>query len=320
MDISVVVPTFNRSEIVQRSLATLFAQSLAPSRFEIIVVDDGSTDGTSASLRALKPDCRFRVIVQANQGPAAARNCGYREAAADLVLFLDDDMLCDQGLVAAHIAAHTDTAQSIAFGALFLSADSPRSLAAECFRREIGAFHRARRQSQEVEWKITDCVFSNASLPRALLEELGGFDESFRMREDLDLGFRLFRSGARAVYVSGAIAHQQYRKTNADLLRDAEVFAAGDVLFARKYPEALIQGHLTWLALEARGRLRKLGLIARVPALADFFLAPLCGLGQAFFAVPTFRRLGVRALQMRRRIHWYHRVLQLGWTPERAGW
>ena len=187
------------------------------------------------------------------------------------MLFLDDDMLCDSGLVAAHIAAHKELAPSVTFGALFLSPDSPPSLAAECFQREIGAFHVERKQTHEVDWQITDCVFSNASLPRALLDDLGGFDESFRMREDLDLGFRLFRAGVRPVYLSSAITHQQYQKTTADLIRDAEVFAAGDVLFARKYPDALIEGHLTWLALESRGKLRKLGLVARVPAMADLF-------------------------------------------------
>lgn len=315
MEVSVIVPTFNRREILGRSLETLVAQNLAPSRFEIIVVVDGSTDGTTASLCALKPACRFRVIEQENRGPAAARNTGYRAAEADLVLFLDDDMLCDAGLVAAHIAAHQKLARGVAFGSLFLSPDSLPSLAAECFDREIGKFHLEQKLRPAAEWQITDCVFSNSSLPRALLEEVGGFDESFRMREDLEMGYRLFRAGVRPVYVSSAIAYQHYQKTAADLIRDAEVFAGGDVLFARKYPEALVQGHLNWLALKSRGNLRKLGLVARAPALADFMLTPFCSLGETFFRLPALRRLGVRALQMRRRIHWLHKVLQLGWRP-----
>lgn len=315
MEVSVIIPTFNRREVVGRSLETLFAQNLASSRFEIIVVVDGSTDGTAEFLRALNPACRLRVIEQENRGPAAARNTGYRAAEADLVLFLDDDMLCDAGLVAAHLSAHRELARGVAFGALFLSADSSPGLAAECFDREIGKFHLEQKLSPAVEWQMTDCVFSNASLPRALLEEVGGFDESFRMREDLDLGYRLFRAGVRPVYVSSAIAYQHYRKTTADLLRDAEVFAAGDVLFARKYPEALVPGHLNCLGLKSRGKLGKLSLAARAPALADFLLAPLCGLGETFFHVPAIRRLGVRALQIRRRIHWFHKVLQLGWRP-----
>ena len=93
MDISVVVPTFNRREIAARTLATLFAQNSPPSSYEVVVVVDGSTDGTATALQSLRPDCSFRVIEQENRGLAGARNSGYKAAAADLVLFLDDDML-----------------------------------------------------------------------------------------------------------------------------------------------------------------------------------------------------------------------------------
>ena len=318
MDISVVVPTFNRREIARRSLEALFAQTLAPTRFEIIVVVDGSTDGTAASLSELKPACRFRVIEQENRGLAGARNTGYRAAAADLVLFLDDDMLCDPGLVAAHVAAHTELGRCVAFGAIFLSPDSLPSLAAECFNREIGAFYLERRRSPGLEWQITNCVFGHASLSRALLEELGGFDETFRMREDLEFGIRLFRAGARPQYVGSAIASQYYEKISADLIRDAEAFALADVKLARKHPEAVIKGNLNWLAKEPRWKQRMRRVAASAPSIADFMLSPLCGIGEAFFRVPALRNLGVRTLQMRRRIHWYHKVLELGWQHPRV--
>src|SRR5579862_3767242 len=140
MDISVVIPTYNRREVVRGSLETLFRQSLPPSQFEIIVVVDGSTDGTADSLRSLNPPCRFRLIEQENRGPAGARNTGFRSAESELVLFLDDDMRCDPALLTAHIAAHRGPDPTVAFGAIFLSPDSPQSLATECFQREIGAF------------------------------------------------------------------------------------------------------------------------------------------------------------------------------------
>ena len=92
-------------------------------------------------MKSLRPPCRFRVIEQENRGLAGARNTGYRAAEADLVLFLDDDMLCDPQLVAAHVAAHQQPGTIIGFGALFLSSDSPPSLAAESFNSEIGAFY-----------------------------------------------------------------------------------------------------------------------------------------------------------------------------------
>ncbi len=310
MDISVVVPTFNRREIVSRTLNTLFAQDFPASRYEIIVVD-GSTDGTAAALKSLTPRCRLRVIEQENRGPSAARNTGYRAAQAPLVLFLDDDMFCDPGLVVAHVAAHKDHDRCVAFGALFLSDDSPPSIAAECFNREIGAFHLRQRSDPSAKWQESDCVFANASLSRELLERLGGFDEKFRMREDLELGVRLFTAGVQPRYVSNAICYQHYEKTSADLIRDAEMFAVADVQFARKHPEAQIQGHLSWLEKEPRWKQTIRSFAASSPAFEVCFLAPLCNLGQKFFRVPALRNMGVRALQIRRQFHWLRVVRRL---------
>jgi len=311
MEISVVVPTFNRRMILARTLEALFVQSIPVFDYEVIVVVDGSTDGTAHALRLLRPACRFRVIEQENRGPSAARNTGYRAAAADLVLFLDDDMLADPGLVAAHVAAHKQREKIAAFGALFLSADSPPGLAAECFRREIGAFYVEQKRNPGLQWQITNCVFSNASLSRKVLNEVGGFDETFRLREDLELGTRLFNSGVIARYASNAIAHQYYEKKAGDLIRDAEAFAAGDVMFARKYPSVLIKGQLNWLTRDPLWKRSILRVVAGAPVLADLFLAPICAFCEACIRIPLFRNMGVRALQMRRKIHWYHKVLEL---------
>ena len=86
---SVVIPTFNRVSLLQRTLASVEAQSFTD--FEIIVVDDGSTDGTRDWLASQRP--LLRVLEQANRGPGAARNLGAREARGDYVAFLDSDDL-----------------------------------------------------------------------------------------------------------------------------------------------------------------------------------------------------------------------------------
>jgi glycosyltransferase involved in cell wall biosynthesis len=315
MDISVVVPTFNRREIVKRCLNALFAQSVAPSNFEIIVVVDGSTDGTADWLRQLRPACQLRVIEQEHRGPSAARNAGTRGAAGDWVLFLDDDMLADPGLVAAHLDAQRQRSRLLAFGSLYLSPDSPQGLAGECFNREIGAFYLERKKNPQAQWQIADCVFSNASLPRALLNEAGGFDEAFWKREDLELGVRLIYStaGVRLDFIDKAVAYQYLEKTAAELIRDAEAFAVGDVMFARKHPHAVIKGQLNWLDHEPRWKRRMLRMAAAAPGIADFFLAPICVCGQLCSGAPALRKMGARALQVRRRIHWFHKVLELDW-------
>lgn len=308
MEISVVIPTHNRREIVKRTLKTLFTQSLSADRYEVVVVVDGSTDGTVENLRELHPACGFQVIEQENRGPASARNTGYRAASAALVLFLDDDMLCDPELVEAHLNAHTAGASIAAFGAIFLSPDSPPSLAAECFKREIGSSHLKRTSDASLVWQLRECVFSNASLSRTTLEELGGFDESFRMREDLEFGIRLFQAGVQPLPLPTAIACQYYNKTSEDLIRDAQKFASADLLLAQKHPTAHIQGHVLTLVGEHGWKHAARSLAAHNPEAADFFLRPICTLGEAFYFILPIRNLGVRALQIRRRIHWLHHV------------
>jgi GT2 family glycosyltransferase len=191
-------------------------------------------------------------------------------------------------------------------------------LAAECFHREIGAFYLEHKRNPKVEWQITDCVFLNTSLPRTFLEDLGGFDEAFRMREDLEFGIRLFAGGARPIYLSSAIAYQYYEKTPARLIADARAFGTADVQFARKHPEAVIVGQLNWLARQPRRRQLKHRVAAGAPFLADLILAPICFLGEIFFRVHPIRNMAVHALQLRRRVHWYRRVIELGWRPSEA--
>lgn len=311
MDISVVVPTYNRRTIVSRALDTLFAQKFSPERFEVIVVVDGSTDGTAEELSKLKPECKFRVIEQENRGLAGARNTGFRVAQSDLVLFLDDDMLCDPGLLEAHLVAHRESRECVVFGALFLSSDSTMTLASECFGREIGAFHLRHRRDAAAPWSLTDCVFSNSSLPKKMLQQAGGFDEQFRMREDLELGLRLRARGVCMRYAPEAIAWQYYDKTVADLLSDAEGFAVADLNLARKHPHELIEGHLQWIENQKGLKSKIRGFAASHSFLEELFLVPVCKLGEAFIGIAPFRDAGVRALQMRRRLHWLRVVDRL---------
>ncbi|HVZ85090.1 MAG TPA: glycosyltransferase family A protein [Terracidiphilus sp.] len=309
MKISVVIPTYNRRDLVQRMLSTLFAQRLPAS--EIIVVVDGSTDGTAEALGVLAAPVPLRVLEQPNRGPSAARNAGIHAAAGELILFLDDDMLCDPGLIAAHAAAHADADDLIALGSLTLSPDSPRTLAAACFEQEFAARNLTWTLESTDGWIDIPSIFSNTSLRREFLLRAGGFDEAFRMREDLELGYRLLAAGARAVAVPEAVARQHYDKSAATLVRDARIFAAGDRLFARKHPENHVRGQLNWFAAQSGPRLQLLRAAATAPALADLALVPLCGLAQALIALPFFRALGVRALQFRRRIHWLHAIQHL---------
>lgn len=318
MRISVVVPTYNRKAIVTRTMETLFAQECPRDSMEILVVVDGSTDGSAESLRALHAPCSFHVLQQENRGLAGARNSGLRAATGDVVLFLDDDMRCATRLVAAHLEAHRRQQGIACFGALFLSEDCPRSLAAECFKREIGAAHLRARAPGDSGWLPEDCVFSNASVLRETLVSLGGFDESFRMREDLEFGERLFATGVSPVYLPEAVAHQYYEKTSADLIFEAEAFAVYDLMLAQKYPQMRAAGTVPAVLAEKGFKPQIRECAARHPAFVDALLRPVCAVGDRFHGVAALRGLGVRALQFRRRAHWLHTVLRLKAHPPLA--
>jgi GT2 family glycosyltransferase len=279
---------------------------------EVVVVDDGSHDGTAEAVQQTGYPWPVTVISQSNRGPAAARNAGWRATHGELILFLDDDMLCAPGLALAHAAAHADHTPAIAIGAIRLSDDSPRTLATLCFEREFAPHAKAWHPVTHGEWIDVPVVFSNTSLPRTLLETSGGFDEAFRMREDLELGYRLLRSGVVLRSVPRAIALQQYTKTEQQLLKDAEVFALGDVLFARKHPDNRVRGQLNWLHATPHATLELAGVFHQ---LTDQMLTAACALGES---VPKLQSMGVRALVARRRLRWFRCILEQAADAQRV--
>lgn len=198
--ISVVVPTYQRRASLRATLDALRAQDLAEP-FEVIVVDNGSTDGTAALL-AGRDDPALRVLrLDPNFGPGPARNAGWRAARAPVVAFTDDDCLPDPGWLRAVVAAVAAGAD-VAVGRT--EAD-PAALAA------AGPFSHWVRVEAPMPWFPT----CNIAYRRDLLEALGGFDESFTARlgssfgDDTDLGWRALERGAEARFVPDArVVHE----------------------------------------------------------------------------------------------------------------
>src|SRR2546422_8127632 len=106
LTVSVIVPTYNRRERLCRLLSGLERQHQAGARFDVIVVVDGSDDGTEAMLNRLNVSYPFRAITQARRGPSAARNLAIAAATGDVLLFLDDDVVPQDGLFERHLGVH----------------------------------------------------------------------------------------------------------------------------------------------------------------------------------------------------------------------
>ena len=119
--LSIVLPTFNRRPRLVRVLAALDKQTVPPGTFEVVVVDDGSTDDTAEWLaKTAVNGYALRHLRQDNAGPAKARNRGVSEARGELILFIDDDVEPTPELVAEHLATHAEP-DVVALGPLALA-------------------------------------------------------------------------------------------------------------------------------------------------------------------------------------------------------
>jgi len=185
--VSVVIPTYNRRESVGRALDSVLAQQPAP--FEVLVVDDGSSDGTEALFAAPPPGVRY--LRQPNRGASSARNHGIREARGEWIAFLDSDDVWLPGKLAAQLA-HLEGAK-VCFSAAVDERgerldDLPQMTGADRGEARIGAddpafFLHARHP-----------FIQSALIERAALLDAGGFDEGLRVAEDTKLLYELVSS------------------------------------------------------------------------------------------------------------------------------
>ena len=126
IEISVIIPTFDRADLVDRCLNALARQTAAPASYEVVVVDDGSTDRTRALLGSYDAPFSLRTQSQPNSGQASARNRAIEIARGRFCLFLDDDIEADPGLVDGHLRAQRAHGGVIGIGMLRLRLSGPR--------------------------------------------------------------------------------------------------------------------------------------------------------------------------------------------------
>ncbi|MFA5891168.1 MAG: glycosyltransferase [Actinomycetota bacterium] len=186
--VSVVVPVYNGGGLIAGCMASLDAQTLAPEDYEVIVVDDGSRDRTREVAEAFAHSARapMRVIAQPQKkGPAAARNAGIAAARASVIAFTDADCEADPDWLARGLAALDADLESTGVEGRTLPKGDPGTLTHQ-MRNETGGL-----------WMTCNMLYR-----RSALDEVGGFDERFRLAflEDSDVAFALLDRGARIVW------------------------------------------------------------------------------------------------------------------------
>ena len=229
---SVVIPTYNRKPILEKCLRALEKQTIEG--YEIVLVDDGSTDGTLEWLEAHKDEfSHVRSFLQDHAGPSAARNLGVEKALGDTIIFIDSDLVVLENFLQAHAEALTQGQKELGNDKLFT----------------YGAvINTANFDNPTAEpYKITDFsaaffATGNVAIAKHWLEEAGLFDTGFQLYgwEDLELGVRLKKLGLKLIKCPAAVGYHWHPAFNLEQipnLIDKEIQRGRmGVLFYQKHP------------------------------------------------------------------------------------
>ena len=242
-DISVVIPTYNRLDTLREVVPTLLAQDLPQERYELLICDSDSNDGTAeylAGVRESHPNVRH--LPGAYTGRAMARNAGIAAASSAIVLFNDSDILASPDLLSRHLHRHEER-QNIAVVGWEVQV---KDLAEYAYKRDHpqarGHLHPPTRKRLTWLYFLT----GNASVRREKLLEVGSFDESFTGygHEDLELGYRLQKAGVEIVYEPNAVNYHCQDVPHEDQKEKMKLAGRSTVRFYRKHPDFAVKANL----------------------------------------------------------------------------
>ncbi len=242
LDLTIVIPTYNRRALLRDAVESLRRQTYPLDRYEILIVSDGSSDGTDDDYAGPLQSPVTRLVRQEKRGfgLAAARNLGLRHAQGRLVMFFDDDMVSDEKLVEMHVDTHARFDEHVAVrGRVKPAPDLPDTSFCRIVIGDICGVYEA--NADQAHFLSFETALSwQTSFKKSELERLGGYDETFRLYgwEDIEFAYRAAQQGLRFYYEPRAISlHRDQRNTlptHGQRLRNASRMAP--FMFAR-HPE-----------------------------------------------------------------------------------
>jgi glycosyltransferase involved in cell wall biosynthesis len=231
-EITVVIPAHNGGWVLRRAVEALRGQDAAPGRFEVVTVDDGSTDGSVEGLEEARGPVPVRVLRQPNRGRAAARNLGAAAARGRALLFLDADVWAAPGLVSAHLAHHAGGGLLGVQGRALAHPDSLTTVFMRATHLLPDLTVRNRKNLSPLH-----VITRNFSVTAEAFRMVGGFDEGFIGYgwEDIELGIRLRDAGVALRYEPTALAYHHHVQTLEGLMHKLRESGRGAVYFWRKH-------------------------------------------------------------------------------------
>jgi glycosyltransferase involved in cell wall biosynthesis len=282
-DISVVIATYNRMELLPRTLPALANQRTGGFEYEVIFVDDGSTDGSrdiiETEVRRNPGRMRYQGLPHFGS-PSHPRNVGVREASGRIVLFLDDDVIPDPDLVWNHWQFHQRNpgGELAALGELFLPEDAKRD--------PMSIFHSFPYEEVRHKPKLDYLFFwtCNISLKREFMLENGMFDEEPALHplEDMECGYRLFARGLRLEFLPQARGAHVHKMNPAGVPQKGQRTGRAQFALACKVPDVSFKRRFKILSRDLGPRARFSRILRRaLGRVVDnpLALATLRGLG-----------------------------------------
>jgi len=255
---SVVIATYNRARLLEECLGSLISQKYPNDRFEVIVVDDGSSDDTGDAVAAMKKGSpvSIRYLVQENQGPGLARNLGVSKATGKIIAFMDDDDTADENWLSDSLK-HLDDERTILGGTTHIRREDDSLLS---------QYEAMNNEFQEAGKKSPKYVPTrNMFIRKKAFEELGGFRD-LRTGEDMDLCFRGLSRGYRLIGAAGdCIIWEKSRANLKEFMKKYLTYGFNRVYLMRSHPQ------LTRFSLMSPGGI----VLSAAPLAFMLFFSPL---------------------------------------------
>ncbi len=280
--ISVIIPAYNAARTLPDCLTALKTQKLAPD--EIIVVDDGSTDGTVQAAR----ENGAQVVTQSHQGPGAARNAGIRQAKGDLLLFTDADCTPVQNWTIEMSGPFVDPLVAGVKGS-YVTAQ------AETVARLVQCEFEERYDMQDRHSSIDLIDTYSAAFRADVLRDVGGFDPAFpEANEDVELSYRLARAGKRLLFHRQAVVSHLHPSCWTTYFRTKIKRGYWRILVYRLYPDKALHDSYTPQLMKLQVGCLYLALLCAFISLVlhPFIWAAVAALiGSWLSAIPFFIRV-----------------------------
>ncbi|MDQ2716039.1 MAG: glycosyltransferase [Chloroflexota bacterium] len=228
---SIVVPVYNRADFIAASLASLFTQTYPLECYEIILVDDGSNDGTAERALEIVQGWRgaFRLVRNVHGGPACARNAGIRAASAEIIAFIDSDCVADADWLERLVEALL-TSDAVGVGGPLINVTGQGWVSRYL---DAAAFFRHRVRHGQVDYLLT----ANVAYRRSALLSINGFSEQDgAWSEDADLSFRLRQAGyTLRLAAQGSVMHYGAPTSLRGLIRNLYRYGYGNTVLSSNW-------------------------------------------------------------------------------------